>query len=107
MKFTIVERFILSSILPAEESFATLKLVRKAKENLSFNDIENQKLKIRQEGEQVIWDMEAGVEVDANAAEVELGDTVTQLIVDALKKLDEEKKLKDEHFSLFEKFIGG
>ncbi len=107
MKFTVLERFVLSSILPAEESFATLKLVRKAKENLSFNDIENQKLKIRQDGEQVIWDQQAAIEIDKNAAEVELGDTVTQLIVDALKKLDEEKKLKDEHFSLFEKFVGG
>ncbi|KKL03953.1 hypothetical protein LCGC14_2620930 [marine sediment metagenome] len=104
MKFTVMERFVLSSILPAEESFATLKLVRKAKENLSFNDIENQKLNIRQDGEQVIWDMQAAIEVDKNAAEVELGDTVTQLVVEALKKLDSEKKLKDEHFSLFEKF---
>jgi len=107
MKFTVFERFVLSSLLPAEESFATLKLVRKAKENLSFNDIENQKLNIKQDGDQVVWDMQAAIEVDANVADVELGDTVSQLIVDVLKKLDEKKKLKDEHFSLYEKFIGG
>lgn len=107
MKFTVIERFVLSSILPTEENFATLKLVRKAKESLSFNDIENQKLKIKQEGEQVIWDMEAAFEIDKTVSDVDLGDTVTQLIVDALKKFDQEKKLKDEHFSLYEKFIGG
>ena len=107
MKFTVMERFVLSSILPAEESFATLKLLRKAKESLSFNDIENQKLKITQSGEQVVWDMKAAVEIDKTVNDVDLGDTVTQLIVDALNKLDKEKKLKDEHFSLFEKFIGG
>ena len=107
MKFTVFERIVLSSLLPTEDNFATLKLLRKAKESLSFNDIENQKLNIKQDGGQVLWDIKAAIEIDNHAAEVELGDTVIQLVVDTLKKLNEEKKLKDEHFSLYEKFIGG
>jgi len=99
MELTVVERLILLNLLPKEGSFINLKLLRTARENLSFDEKEVKTLNFVQNGEQVSWDMSANV-----IKEVEVGETVTNLIVTELKKLDGEGKLKDEHFSLFEKF---
>ena len=103
-RLSVIERLVLLNLLPKEGTFANLKLIRVARESLSFNDIENQKLKFVQTGEQVHWDMKGAVDIDAHF-EIEIGDTVTQLVIDELKKLDKEGKLTDEHFSLYEKFI--
>jgi len=100
---SVMERLVLLNLLPKEGNFNTLKLIRVARESLSFNDIENQKLKFRQDGGMVVWNPEDAVDIDANF-EVEIGDTVNQQIVDELVKLDKEGKLTDEHFSLYEKF---
>ena len=93
------------NLLPKESNFATLKLFRVAREDLSFNDIENKKLEIVQDGNQVKWNMEAAKEVDKHAADIKLGEVVTALIVEELKKLDDNKGLTEEPFSLYEKFI--
>ena len=103
-RLSVTERFVLLNLLPKEGNFATLKLIREARESLSFNDIENQKLKFQQVGEMVNWNQEAAKEVDEHF-EADFGDTVTQLIVEALTDLDKGKKLTDEHFSLYEKFV--
>lgn len=57
-----------------------------------------------QDGDQIRWNE---AEAQKIVKDIELGDTVTNLIVEALKKLDKDGKLRDEHFSLYEKFVEG
>ena len=99
-ELSVLERLVLLGILPKEGDFTTLKLVRKLRENLSFDEGEHEKLKFVQDGDQVRWDESA---VPPRA--IPIGEKMSDLIRDALKKLDEEKKLREEHFSLYEKFV--
>ncbi len=47
MKLTVLERLRAQGLLPGEGDFATLKVVRKARETLSFNDEELELLEFR------------------------------------------------------------
>ena len=100
MELTVLERLVLQGLLPKEGNFTTLKLLRVAREALSFDDLENKRLEFVQDGEQVRWN--EGVTIVKN---IELGEVMTLEIVATLKKLEGEKKLKDEHFTLYEKFV--
>jgi len=104
MKLTVFERLILMSILPGEGNFVTLKIVHQLKQSLSFNEDEIKKYKFVQDMEKgsVVWDQSVDQEAD-----IQIGEKAMDLIVSALKKLDEGKKLTNQHFSLYEKFIEG
>ena len=99
MKLNVLERLGLLNILPSEGSFTNLKLIRKAKEELSFDEKENKALGFRQTEDRLMWN-----EVDI-IKDVKLGEVATMMIVDRLKKLDKEGALKEEQFSLYEKFV--
>ena len=100
MKMTVMERLVTMNLLPAEGSFTNLKLVRVAKEVLTFSEEEHKTLQFKQIGDQMTWNQTVVIE-----KEVEIGEVVSLIIVEALKKLDSEGKLKDEHISLYEKFV--
>ncbi len=100
MKLGTYERLILLNILPHEGEFTTLKIVRKLRESLSFSEAEHKALQFKQKGEQVEWLVEGDIEKD-----ITIGEKANDIIIETLKKLDKDKKLKDEHFSLFEKFV--
>jgi hypothetical protein len=100
MKLNVLERLMASSLLPKEGNFTNLKLIRVAREALSFNEDENKILNFRQTGDQLVWDTKANILKNIN-----LGEVATIMLVDALKKLDADGKLTDEHFSLYEKFV--
>jgi len=104
MKLSVLERIILLSTLPKQGDFATLKLLRVAKEDLSFSDEENTALKFTPVGTNgaITWDTEAGKTI---IKEFKFGNTIHALIVSSLKELDEQKSLKEEHFTLYEKFV--
>jgi len=99
-ELTVLERLVLLSILPKEGNFVTLKLVRKLRENLSFDEAEIKELNFAQDGDQVKWNEKANV-----TKRVNIGEKMNDLIQEALKKLDDEKKLREDHFSLYEKFV--
>ena len=128
MKLTVVERITLINSLPAKGNFLTLKIVRKLTESLSFNEEEHKKLGFREEyicpncqesvyasvmvkcGKcdvdmgrtgMVSWNPEEEFE-----KEVHIGDKAKAIIVEALKALDGNKALAEQHMSLYEKFIG-
>ena len=103
MELTVTERLVLANILPAEGNFTTLRLVRKLREDLSFDDKEHKELKFIQKGDQIQWNPE---KAQTLLKDVEVGEIMTETIKEALKKMNDEKKLKDEHISLYEKFIG-
>jgi len=100
MKLDVRERLVLLSVLPQEGSFITLKVVRKLREDLSFNEEEIKQYNFVQGEGTVTWDDNA-----EQTKEIEIGEKATDIIVDALKKLDEQKQLKLEHCSLYEKFV--
>jgi len=60
MKLSVMERMMLLNLLPPTGTFANLKVLRIAKEALSFDDVEHKALNIRYEGEgdkaQMRWD---------------------------------------------------
>ena len=104
MELSTLERLMLQSVLPKEGNFTNLKLLRVAKEDLSFTEDELKILQIREVGEgadrKMMWNN--GVP-DKN---IEFGDTVAGIIKKQLKRLDETNKLTIEHISLYEKFLG-
>jgi len=105
MQLDTMERLKVLEILPKEGNFVNLKLIRKAREALSFSNEEILALNLKtiQDGDQqqTTWNPEAG----AVQKDIELGEVVTIMVVDALKKLNDEKKLTEAQFSLYEKFI--
>lgn len=101
MKLSVNNRLILLSIIPQQGDFTTLKIIRDMKDELSFSEEDHKKLQFRLEEETIHW--EEGFE----DKEVNFGEKATDIIIDAFKKLDGQKKLRIEHMELYEKFVGG
>lgn len=132
VKLQVAERINLLSILPREGDFLTLKIVRQLRESLSFKDAEHDKLKFKylwkcskcgqtkeetsatvivveckicsskmENTGQITWDGIVAAEV---IKEVDMKNKAFTLCADALKKLNDEKKLTEAHFNLYEKF---
>lgn len=94
------ERLVLLSVLPKEGDFTTLKIVRKLREDLSFSEDEHKRLKFQLTEAGTAWDAEGD-----SPREFPLGEKATDMIVAALVKLNTEKKLTEDHYSVYEKFI--
>ena len=101
MKLSVGDRLILLGVIPQQGDFTTLKIVRNMRDELSFSEEEHKILKIRQEGEMMFW--EEGLE----DKEINFGEKATDIIVDAFKKLNDQKKLRIEQMELYERFVGG
>ena len=103
MLLNTFERLILLNILPREGDFTTLKIVRNLREDLSFSEQEHKDLCITVDPKtgNVKWKTEADKEAD-----ILIGYKANALITSVLEKLNAEKKLTEQHFSLYEKFIG-
>ena len=99
MKLSVGDRLVLLSILPSENDFSTLKIIRKMKDDLGFSEEEHKELNFRQEGEMMFW--EEGLE----DKEITFGEKATDIIANAFKKLNDQKKLKLEHMELYERFV--
>lgn len=98
---TISDRFAILGILPTEGNFATLKIVRKLRETLSLSEVEMKEYRVKQIGDQITW-MNG-----EKTAEIEFGDFDTEMIRSALKKLNEEEKLEERHYAIYEQFVEG
>uniref|UniRef100_A0A6M3KQS2 Uncharacterized protein n=1 Tax=viral metagenome TaxID=1070528 RepID=A0A6M3KQS2_9ZZZZ len=104
MELKVYERLVLLAILPKEGNFITLKVVRQLREALSFTEEEIKVLNFVQdvEKEKVTWNQAADKPI-----EIKIGEKATEIVVEALKKLDKEQKLTEQHFGLYEKFVEG
>lgn len=110
MVLTIYERLVLSGMLAQHSgSFTTLKLVREARETLSLTDEEQAvyQTDVAENGS-VKWRThdDDGKEIP-QGCEIKLGETVLVMIKKDLENLDKKELLKDEHYSLYEKFVLG
>ncbi|MBC8438986.1 MAG: hypothetical protein H8D87_04805 [Deltaproteobacteria bacterium] len=101
MKLSVLERVLLSNILPVKGSFMNLKLLRVAREDLSFSDKENKLLNLRQEKNQVLWN-EPKPPLVKN---IEFGEVATEMIKKALIDLDKKEDLSADLLTIYEKFI--
>ena len=129
MKLDVYERIMLQNLLPQESDYVTLKLVRKLREALSFNEKEIAEIEFKNQWRcpkcdktefsaemakctdcniymktagQVTWN---DIKAEKCIKDVHMGDKMLALCVTTLKKLSDEGKLTEQHMSLYEKFI--
>jgi hypothetical protein len=100
MILSIPERLVALSILPQEGDYATLKILTTLKLTLSFTDEEFAQWGIvsNQETNRTTWKVLGEVDLP-------IGEKATDIIVNALARLNESKKLPANAMSLYEKFI--
>jgi len=104
VKLGLFERLVCMALLPAEGSFATLKIVRELQLELAPTEEEYKLAGLKDDlltggiNAELGWDK-------VEDKEIVFGDIAKAIIVSALEKLDEEEKLTQQHFSLYEKFV--
>jgi hypothetical protein len=108
MNFTVAERIILSEILPAQQGdFMSLRLIRKFREDLSFDEEENAQLQFKKGGEtlpdgtvvppgQIRWNPVPLVK------EIAVGPVVRKVISQAVLRMD---KIEESWMPVLEQFI--
>ena len=102
VSLNLFERMVVLALLPAEGNFATLKIVNELKMELAPTEEEFKKagLSAMETGGIQAKDWSAVPE-----REFTLGEIAEGIIVNALKKLDKEMKLRAEHMTVYAKFI--
>ena len=102
VKLNMLERFVIGSILPKEMSFASWKIINDLRGEIAPTEAEMKTLDMKPnpDGEGVIANWDA-----VSEKEIVFGEIAENLIVDALKKLDSENKLMQEHLTVYEKFV--
>lgn len=97
---TVLDRLLLLGLLPPQGDLLTVRIVRELREALSFTEAEHREFGFSQVDGQVRWNASA-----AQSRELEIGERARLLIVEGLRKLDKDKKLTEQHLSLWEMFI--
>jgi len=103
IELTTAERLNIQAILPKEENYVALKLIRGLAEKLDFEEDELKKLGVSLDanGQYLNVDPKKAKEV----TEIEIKKEEADVIKTGLKKLDEAKKLPIFMMSLYEKFV--
>lgn len=99
MKLNIAERIHAQQLLPATGSYVTLKLIREAREALSFSSDEITKYDIVERDNQIHW------AENTYLKDVKLDPVVEKMIVEKLTQLDVDEKLSEHQATLYSKFI--
>lgn len=101
MVLSVFDRLILLNVLGGMEGdITTLRILRDLKGNLSFSEEEHKALEFKQEGAKMLWRPDADIPKD-----VVIGDVAKGIVKKRLQELDTQKKLREEHIPLFEKFV--
>ena len=100
MELGILDRISLLNILPVEGDVVTVRILKKLRADLGFTEEEIKNHKISSAENRVVWE-ETGYKVD-----ISIGEKATDIIKDAFKKLDREKKIREEMLPLYETFMG-
>ena len=101
MKLSVLDRLVVQGILPERTNYLNLKLLRIAREKLSFDDKETKELNLHQDGEKVVWDS------TVPEKDIDLGKVVTEMVAEGLKKLDADEELTNDHVAIYKKFVEG
>ena len=101
MELSVFERLILLNIMPQEGDFLTIKIIHELKQALAFSEDEHKALQFQPgENGEVRWVSEAD-----KPKEIEIGDVAKNIIKQRLIELDKEKKLTEQHISIYERFV--
>ena len=97
----IGNRFTIVQLLPAEGDLLTMRDAKDLKRDLLPTNKEREEFGIVAEGQNIRWSPEmADVEV-----EIDFTTPQVALVANALRKLREDKKLREEHVDLWDKFV--
>lgn len=104
MELTLLDRLTLLGMLPPEGDLRTMKVVHELRQDLAptADEIEQWEVKdveVAEGKHSVAWNDEKAEAIDIDVAGVK-----TQIIVEALRKLDAEKKVGPQHLPLCDKF---
>ena len=100
-KLDVLERLMLLQVLPKEGNYSNLKQLRVLREALAFTEQESKALAFREKAGLLRWNPNAVPDKDFF-----FGEIIEGLIKKALKELNRMEKLSQDHFSLYEKFVG-
>ena len=100
MNLSVLDRLVLLKILPREGDYASLKILTNLRLSLAFTEDEIKAWEIKEDpdNQRTLWKVDG-------VADIPIGERATDIIVDALKKLNREKKLSVEDMTIYEKFI--
>ena len=102
VSLTVLERLVIGTLLPKETNFTTWKIVNDLKNDIALTEAELKTLNMKPnpEGEGIIanWG-------DVPEKEIVFGEVAEKMIVDALKALDSQNKLLEEHLTVYQKFV--
>lgn len=102
MRFSILERVLLGSLLAARAKntdFLRLRALRELREAVSDSLAKDaEAVNLRQDDEGIKWDGQAD-------DEIEITETARSIIAERLRALNAAEKLQEEHFSLCERFL--
>ena len=98
MELSVIDRIVLLDILPTSGTFLTVKIVRQLRDALYFDEAELVEYGLEQKGEQFVWQT-------STAVEVEIGPKAAEIIRAALLAMDDDEKITDREFSLYERFV--
>lgn len=101
-KLKVIDRVLLNGLLPVENDIVTLKVIKKLREDIGFSEEELKQTGLRksEDGKSVNWDN------DSVEKEIEIGEKGQEIIFEELKSMNKQKKLTEDHFHLYDLFVG-
>ena len=101
MQLSVSERLVLLSVLPERGDFTTIRIVHELKSGLSFTETEHAALNFQSTDDgMTVWDSKGDV-----SETISFGPRAFTMLADALEQLSNDKKLTEEHLSVYEKFL--
>lgn len=103
MKLNILERLVLSGILPAKGDYLTIKKISELRENLinfSDDEIKTYEINIHKDG----WSFNRKKAIEY-VKEFQIGELCHKEIREVLKKKNEDRILESSEITLYEKFV--
>jgi len=100
MKFGIQERLVLLNVLPQQGDAVTLRILRDFQTEVSFTEEEKKAVNLVSSNGQITWNAP-----DYKPKDIEVGDTMKEIVVGVLKGLNAGKKLTQHSLPLYDRFV--
>ena len=103
MDLAVKERLVLLNILPSQETYANMLIVRDLIGELGFSEADHKSLGLKEDGKgNVTWD-----DGKETVKAVAIGPLAYELIKKGFKKLDSERAITHELLPFYERFVEG
>ena len=100
MELSIKERLVLLNVLPSQETYDNMLVLRELMGELGFNEADHDDIGLTEEDGNVSWD-----EKKAVLKEVSIGLVAYDLIKKGFKKLDSEKLITLDLMPTYKRFV--